>query len=146
MPRKTRVAPRNNNDLLAEHVAQAAAILAKQTADAAATLAAQTAAQNAAVAAAKTVVTEFVSGAGLQSVISTTVASTLEQLGIDTKNPEAMRADLASLRDWRTTRDMIRNKGIVTVTGLIVTFLVTALATGVVYTLHNMGVISLVRG
>jgi hypothetical protein len=109
--------------------------VAQRTAEATAT----TAMQNAATTAAQAVVKEFVSGPGLDQVVSATVTSVLKGLGVDTEHPEEMRKDLLALRDWRETRNMIRAKGIVTVTGIVVTFLFMSMVTGVVIALKKFG-------
>lgn len=113
----------------------AAQEVAQRTAEAAATVAMQ----NSATTAAQAVVKEFVSGPGLDQVINATVTSTLKGLGVDTEHPEEMRKDLLALRDWRETRNLIRAKGIVTVTAIIVTFLFTALVTGIVVAVKKTG-------
>lgn len=104
-----------------------ARIIAEATASAAAT----TAMQTAATAAAQAVVKEFIAGPGLAQVIHATVGSTLEQLGVDTKNPDEMRADLIALRDWRETFQYVRRKGLGTVVVGVISLLMTAMGIGI---------------
>jgi hypothetical protein len=59
------------------------------------------------------------------------VDSALNKLGVDTKNPEFMHADLTHLREWRETMQLVRRKGIVAVVLSIITFLMTAVAVGI---------------
>ena len=86
-----------------------AKLIAEAVAAAVATSASST--QAAATAAAQAVVKEFIGGPGLQQVIGATVGATLERLGLDTKNAEETRRDMAHLRQWRETMETMRQQG-----------------------------------
>lgn len=48
------------------------------------------------------------------------VAELLITLGIDTKNPMEMQADMQHLRAWRNSVDTIKRQGLLSATGIII--------------------------
>lgn len=65
-----------------------------------------------------------------QEAANKAVEGALTKLGVDHQNPIEMQQDFARLREWRTSVDAIRRKGILTVVGVLVTGALAALWVG----------------
>lgn len=74
------------------------------------------------------------------------VDSALQKLGVDTSNPDKMRADLLHLRDWRETAQLVRRKGIVVIVTTVLTFLISAAVLGASILWHKAGLGATVGG
>lgn len=48
------------------------------------------------------------------------VMQALTLMGVDTKNPLEMQRDFQHLREWRTTSESIKSKGLLTIVGILV--------------------------
>jgi hypothetical protein len=59
--------------------------------------------------------------AELKAVVTETVHETFVKLGVDATDPIEMQKDFQHVRDWRTTTDLIKQKGIVALVVLVVT-------------------------
>ncbi len=66
---------------------------------------------------------EFVQSDKFRSAMQTSTDLTLERLGIDTTDPEAMRRDMIHLRTWREFMEFVSKKGV----GAAITWTVTGL-------------------
>jgi hypothetical protein len=69
----------------------------------------------------------------VQEIARRTVQETLLSMGINTSSPEAimqMQRDLQHLRDWRNSVEAIKNKGLITLVGIVVTGVAAALWLG----------------
>lgn len=49
------------------------------------------------------------------------IDSLFERLGVDTRDPFAMQKDFAHLRAWRESTEQVKRKGILAMTGVLVT-------------------------
>ena len=56
----------------------------------------------------------------LQDIVEATVHETFKTLGVDASEPIEMQRDFQHLRDWRTTTDAVKRRGILTLAGLFV--------------------------
>ena len=72
----------------------------------------------------------------LQILVKATVHETLANLGADADNPIEMQKDFQHLREWRCTMNDVRSKGILTLVGIIVAGVCTALWLGLKSSLH----------
>lgn len=71
----------------------------------------------------------------VREIVRETVVQTLEQFGLDTKDPAELRRDFAHLRQWRETTQAVRRHGIVTAVGIVVAGLAAAAWLGLQYLL-----------
>ena len=67
----------------------------------------------------------------LRTVTREAVEQTLTTLGVDCKNPLSMQQDFAHLREWRLAMESVRRKGLLVITGLLVSGLVAAVLVGI---------------
>ena len=73
----------------------------------------------------------------LAAIIDRSVNSALEKLGVDTQNADAMRADMAHLRQWREIMGTVRSKGLGAVLVALVSLAMTIFGAGVLALLHR---------
>lgn len=66
---------------------------------------------------------EFVQSDKFRSSMEFSIKTSLEKLGIDTEDTEAMRRDMVHLRTWREFMEFVSKKGV----GAAITWLVTAM-------------------
>lgn len=71
----------------------------------------------------------------LEALVSRVVLETLTRLGIDAENPMTMQRDFRHLREWRTTMEAVKAKGILAVVSIAVSGLVAVLWLGLKETL-----------
>lgn len=72
-----------------------------------------------------------------EQLIERSVNSALFKLGIDISDPAALRADMAHLREWRETMQLLRSKGVGAFMTAIATLLVTIFGGGIYFLLHK---------
>ncbi len=73
--------------------------------------------------AARTALEDFVQSEKFRQAMQQSTDLTLERLGIDTTDPEAMRRDMIHLRTWREFMEFVSKKG----AGAAITWTVTGL-------------------
>lgn len=66
----------------------------------------------------------------LRELMQETVCETLTHLGIDTRNPIEFQADMRALREWRLLMKSARKSAILTLLGILITGLGTAVWVG----------------
>lgn len=81
--------------------------------------------------AARQAVQEFIYSPAFSTIVEARLDVRLQALGLDTNNPEKTRSDLVNLREWNEFWRFLRNKGVGTAVGWVVTGLCAALAAGV---------------
>lgn len=76
---------------------------------------------------------EYVKREDAEDLIKRTVKVTLTSMGVDTSDPMEMQRDFQALREWRTTWNTIRSRGVLTIVGLLATGLVAVIVLGIKY-------------
>lgn len=71
-----------------------------------------------------------------RSTIKEAVRETLIELGIDHSDPLEMQKDFQHLREWRTTTEGMKSKGLIAVFGFLVTGILAAAWLGIKSYLH----------
>lgn len=90
-----------------------------------------------AIEAARTALEEFVGSEKFHDAMQKSTDRTLERLGIDTLDPEAMRRDMIHLRTWREFMEFASKKGVGTAISWLVTGVLGLLVLGVMTYLHR---------
>lgn len=67
----------------------------------------------------------------VRSIVRETVHETLEHLGVEYEKPLEMQEDFAFMRAWRQSADKVRERGISTAVGVLITGAIALLWLGV---------------
>lgn len=67
----------------------------------------------------------------VREMIRQTVRETFTTLGVQVNDPIEVQKDFQHLREWRTTTDSIKKKGIMTMVGILITGAVAAAWLGI---------------
>lgn len=77
----------------------------------------------------------------LREVIRETVSETLVRVGLQSGDPIALQKDFSFLRQWRMATESVRNKGMLTLVGMLVTGVCAAIWIGARAILAAKGVL-----
>jgi hypothetical protein len=80
---------------------------------------------------------EFVQSDKFRASMQQTIDITLERMGVDTLDPEAMRRDMIHLRTWREFMEFAQKKGIGAAITWTITGLLGLIVLGVMAYLHR---------